>query len=193
MRRRKMTRTKKIIITLLMTLMVASGLYATPWIQLGGIVDYGKAVSDEGFADGFKDISNYGFGAEARFNLFNWVSIDVPATFQFGDSISIATRPSVNMNIPVAPLLDLALGLGTELAFSDGDGGWTMNGLPMENGLDALKNSTLFYRGAVTFNLSFLSIGVAASIPMAGTFSSFDMTPQWDATRISASVLLNLL
>ena len=184
---------RKIITMLLMAALSISALGATPWIQVGGIIDYGKSVSDEGFAEGFKDISNYGFGAEARINLFSWVSIDVPATFRFGDGFTISTRPSINLNIPALSILDIAFGLGTNLDFSAEDDGWTMNGTPLSDGVDTLKNSSLFYRGAVTFNLSMLSIGIAAEVPMKGTFSSFDMTPSWDSTRLSASVLVNLL
>lgn len=187
-----MGKTRKIIIAILIA-MASAGLYATPWIQIGAIADYGISVSDESFMKGFGDISNYGFGAEARVNLFRWVSLDVPATFCFGDGMTISTRPSVNVNLPIASFMDIALGLGTELAFSENGDGWMMNGIPIADGAEALKESSLFYRGAMTFNLSFVSIGLAASIPMKGTFSSFDMAPLWESTRISASVLLNLV
>lgn len=184
---------KKIITLLMVTAVAISCAWATPWIQLGGIVDYGKSVSEEDFAEGFKAISNYGFGAEARFNLFSWVSIDIPATFRFGDDFTISTRPSLNLNIPALSFLDIALGLGTNLAFTSGDDGWTMNGMQFSDGLDALMNSSLFYRGAVTFNLAVVSIGLSAEVPMEGTFNSFGMAPVWDFTRVSASVLFNLL
>ena len=186
-------KTKRIVMTVMISLMACIGLFATPWIQLGAIADYGVGFNDDDFIDGLGEIENYGFGAEARINLFNWVSIDVPATFSFGDDVAIATRPSLNINIPVASFLDIAVGMGTELGFQNAGETWTMNGVALDKGLDALKASPLFYRGALTANIGFLSVGLSAAVPTKGTFTNFDMAPLWESTRVSASLLLNIL
>lgn len=186
-------RRKFLLTSLVVMVMAASAIWATPWVQVGAVVDYGKSVTDDGFAEGFKEFSNYGFGAEARFNLFEWVGIDVPATFRFGEGFTASTRPSLNLNIPVLDALDVAFGLGTMLDISNSSGDWTMNGSPLSQSLEVLKGSSLFYRGAVTLNLTMLSVGIAAEVPITGTFSSFDMTPSWESTRLSASMLFNLL
>lgn len=183
---------KKILLAFLLVMFACSSIFATSWIQLGAVADYGKAVTDEDFAEGFKSIENYGFGAEGRINLFNWVSLALPTTFQFGESFSFDFKPSVNLNIPIS-FVDIAAGIGTELSFAKVGDAWRVNGFALGKGLRALKYSNLFYRGAVTFNIGVLALGMAAEVPTNGSLADFDMAPNWDQTRISASVLLNLL
>ena len=186
---------RKRIVTLLIALLVPlTVLMATPWVQVGGNVGYSVPVSSgDGFVDGFSELDSYRFGAEARLNLFDWVSLTAPATFSLAfDSFSL--QPSVNLNIPVS-FVDLALGLGCNVAIERNDEDWTINGLPFSNIKDAFKHSGFMYRAALTFNASFLGIGVSVMVPAQGDFSHMNTLDAWkpdfDSTTLSASVLLN--
>lgn len=187
---------KKIIVILLALLVPAASLMATPWIQVGANVGYSPAlnISDTSdFVDGFSDLQNYKFGAEARINLFDWVSLAVPGTFAL-DFSQFDIQPSVNLNLPLG-FLDIALGVGSKMQISNVDGEWYMNGGSFSEAGNAFLESNFLYRGALTFNLGFLGIGVAATVPSSGTFSDMGeleaWEPQWESTAISASVLVN--
>ena len=188
---------KKIIVILLALLVPAASLMATPWIQVGANVGYGIPMSSENldgeFVDGFSDLQNYKFGAEARINLFDWVSLAVPGTFTL-DFTQFNLQPSVNLNLPLG-FLDIALGVGTNMEIAYDNNEWKMNGEPFSKAGNAFLDSNFLYRGALTFNLGFLGIGVAATVPSSGTFSEMGeldaWTPQWESTAISASVLVN--
>lgn len=188
---------KKIIVILLALLVPAASLMATPWIQVGANVGYGIPMSSENldgeFVDGFSDLQNYKFGAEARINLFDWVSLAVPGTFTL-DFTQFNLQPSVNLNLPLG-FLDIALGVGTNMEIAYDNNEWKMNGKPFSEAGNAFLNSNFLYRGALTFNLGFLGIGLAAAVPSSGSFSQMGeldaWTPQWENTTLSASVLVN--
>ena len=188
---------KKIIVILLALLVPAASLMATPWIQVGANVGYGIPMSSETFdgefVDGFSDLQNYKFGAEARINLFDWVSLAVPGTFTL-DFTQFNLQPSVNLNLPLG-FLDIALGVGTNMEIAYDNNEWKMNGKPFSEAGNAFLNSNFLYRGALTFNLGFLGIGLAAAVPSSGSFSQMGeldaWTPQWENTTLSASVLVN--
>ena len=188
---------KKIIVILLALLVPAASLMATPWIQVGANVGYGIPMSSENldgeFVDGFSDLQNYKFGAEARINLFDWVSLAVPGTFTL-DFTQFNLQPSVNLNLPLG-FLDIALGVGTNMEIAYDNNEWKMNGEPFSEAGNAFLDSNFLYRGALTFNLGFLGIGLAAAVPSSGTFSGMGeldaWTPQWENTTLSASVLVN--
>ena len=188
---------KKIIVILLALLVPAASLMATPWIQVGANVGYGIPMSSENldgeFVDGFSDLQNYKFGAEARINLFDWVSLAVPGTFTL-DFTQFNLQPSVNLNLPLG-FLDIALGVGTNMEIAYDNNEWKMNGEPFSKAGNAFLESNFLYRGALTFNLGFLGIGLAAAVPSSGSFSEMGeldaWTPQWENTTLSASVLVN--
>lgn len=188
---------KKIIVILLALLVPAASLMATPWIQVGANVGYGIPMSSESFegefVDGFSDLQNYKFGAEARINLFDWVSLAVPGTFTL-DFTQFNLQPSVNLNLPLG-FLDIALGVGTNMEIAYDNNEWKMNGEPFSKAGNAFLDSNFLYRGALTFNLGFLGIGLAAAVPSSGSFSQMGeldaWTPQWENTTLSASVLVN--
>lgn len=188
---------KKIIVILLALLVPTASLMATPWIQVGANVGYGIPMSGDPFegefVDGFSDLQNYKFGAEARINLFDWVSLAVPGTFTL-DFTQFNLQPSVNLNLPLG-FLDIALGVGTNMEIAYDNNVWKMNGVPFSEAGNAFLDSNFLYRGALTFNLGFLGIGLAAAVPSSGTFSGMGeldaWTPQWENTTLSASVLVN--
>lgn len=181
---------KKTLVVLL-ALLIPTTLMATPLMQIGGTVFYANTVASDEFTDGLGDFSNYGFGVEARLNLFDYVSIAVPATIGFGDVMTFGTQPSLSVNIPIIEWFDLAFGVGTKLDFANHDDSWLVNGRPIDDFGDAFGNAAMTYRLSAMVTIGTLSTGITATIPTKGTFNDFNAVPEWEAAIISASVLFN--
>ena len=189
---------KKIIAVLLALMLIPAAAFATPLFQVGPLVAYNRSAIELGEStEGLTDINNFSFGADVRLNIANYFSLDVPATIGFGSkgAFTAAAIPTVNFNIPILGLVDIALGVGTQFDFQHIDGDWTMNGLPFDSASEAFEQSKLVYRAGVTVNLSILSIGLNATVPCTDPFTSDDIggifTPVWESTRVSAVVLFN--
>lgn len=187
---------KKILI-LLLVLMIPASLMATSLIQMGVIANYnaGRAVDLLKVGDGIQEIllnpENYDFGAEVRINPVSFISIAAPVTFGMGTGMEINTTPSVNFNLPMSWLLDIAVGVGMNLSFTQSGNEWLINGEGMSSAVDVLLNSQLLYRAAITVNLAVFSVGISAMVPTEDTFSNFSFTPDWESTKVSVSALLN--
>lgn len=186
---------KKILVVMLM-IAALSGISATPLFQVGPLVAYKHSALDLADEDKVLNINSYGFGADARVNLFDWVSIDVPAVYSYGDGVhTIGTSPSLNLNIPAAGFIDIALGLAMNFDFQydQGSKAWYINGEAVDKFSNAFMGATLAYRLALTLNFGFLSVGASASVPMEGNFQSFNGMPSWADTRVSVALLFNFL
>ena len=188
---------KKLIVTMIALITITSAVSAAPFFQVGPLISYNRTVvemEEESF-----DINNASIGADVRLTLFKHLGIDIPATIGFGDegSVSIAALPTINVNIPITSMFDLAIGVGTQFDFLYVGGDydtWTMNGYEMDNAADAFAKSKLMYRVAATVNLGFISVGLNAMVPGKATFDSGDwdiLNPLWEETRVSAVVLFN--
>ena len=189
---------KKIIAVLLALMLIPAAAFATPLFQVGPLVAYNRSAIELGEStEGLTDINNFSFGADVRLNIANYFSLDVPATIGFGSegAFTAAAIPTVNFNIPILGLVDIALGVGTQFDFQHINDEWTMNGLPFDSASEAFEQSKLVYRAGVTVNLSFLSIGLNATVPCTDPFTSDDIggifPPVWESTRVSAVVLFN--
>lgn len=191
---------KRIAAIALLVALVPATLMATPWFQVGGFATFGKTITDmtesEDFGADLLDFGNYGFGAEVRLNLFNWVSVAVPASFTFGDdAFTIGTQPSVNLNLPVASWLDIAVGPAIQMDFTSTNGEWLINGAAVDDfDGNAILGAKLAYRGALTFNIPALSmsLGVSALVPTDDSFQDFTFSPSWEETKLSVSALFNI-
>ena len=191
---------RRILAILIVLAVIPASLMATPFLQIGPLVSYNRTVVDMQDEEDW-NINNFSFGADVRLNPIKYLSIDIPATIGFGSdwAVSIAAIPTVNANIPIGNIVDIALGLGTQFDFqytgSESDQ-WTMNGLPIENAGDAFQHSKLVYRAGVTLNLSFLSVGINALVPGHAGFGDGDLggvfNPMWESTRFSVVALFNL-
>lgn len=184
---------KKKALLIMICALFSMSLFSAPLLQIGANASYNAPIADDAFSDGLKEIENYTFGVEARVNLFDWVSFAVPATFGGfgGDGILVSTMPSVNLNIPAADFLDIALGLGMRMDFLHSGDSWYINGTSMDDAGNALMEARLAYRAALTFNLFGFGLGLTAAVPVKGSFSSFNPSPLWDASTLSASLLIN--
>ena len=190
---------RKAIAVLLVLVLVSTALSAAPFFQIGPLASYNKTVVEIDDDKESWGINNFSFGADVRLTPFKYFSIDIPATLGFGTggAVSIAAIPTLNVNIPIGGLVDIAIGAGTQFDFQyTGKGGeWTMNGLQMEDAGDAFQHSKLAYRLGLTFNLSFLSIGANAILPGSSGFGDGDFwgifNPMWESTRVSVVALFN--
>ena len=192
---------RKLLAVLIALAIIPMTLSAAPFFQVGPLVSYNRTVVEmqetmEG--DEAWNINNFSFGADIRINPLKYLSIDIPATIGIGGSknVSIALIPTVNVNIPITSLFDLAIGVGPQFDFQyvGKSGDWTMNGLPMDDAGDAFAQSKLVYRAGATFNLAFLSVGLNVILPGKASFSQGGwnvMNPMWESTRVSAVVLFN--
>ena len=186
---------KRILIAAIMVL-TASAVYSTPFFQVGPMVLYRHSALDLADTEKLTDINSYGFGADARLNLFNWVSIDIPATYSYGGGVhTVGTNPSLNLNIPAASFLDIAIGLALDLdfQFDQGTNAWYVNGRPVDEFSNAFMGATMAYRLALTLNFGILSVSAAAAVPMEGCFQSFNAIPSWTDSRVSVALLFNFL
>ena len=190
---------KRIIAILLAMAIIPVSLMAAPFLLFVPLVSYNHTVVEFENEEDWGDINNFSFGADVRINPLKHLSIDIPATLGFGTggAVSIAAIPTLNVNIPIGGLVDIAIGAGTQFDFQyTGKGGeWTMNGLQMEDAGDAFQHSKLAYRLGLTFNLSFLSIGANAILPGSSGFGDGDFwgifNPMWESTRVSVVALFN--
>ena len=190
---------KRILVLAAVLILSASAAFATPFLQIGPMVAYNNGIMH--IANETPTIHSFTFGADVRLNLFNWISIDVPATYGYanpgsGGIHTIGLLPSLNLNIPAASFLDIAIGVGLHMDFqyNTGDNTWYVNGYTLDGIGNAMLNTTLDYRLALTFNLGFVSIGATAFFPMGGCFAeNFSAMPDWEETRVAVSVLFNLL
>ena len=111
---------KKIIAVLLALMLIPAAAFATPLFQVGPLVAYNRSAIELGEStEGLTDLNHFSFGADVRLNLANYFSLDVPATIGFGSegAFTAAAIPTVNFNIPILGLVDIALGVGTQFDF----------------------------------------------------------------------------
>lgn len=190
---------KKLIVLLIVAAIAVSSAVATPLLQIGPMVAYNNGIINisNDAEKGELSIHSFTFGADIRLNLFNWVSIDVPATYGYANPgiHTIGLLPSLNLNIPAVSWLDIAVGVGLHMDFEyDQDSkNWYINGYDMERLEKAIYGASLDYRLALTFNLGSVSIGATAFFPMDGNFEKLSPMPKWEETRVSLSVLFNIV
>ena len=184
---------------LIALIIIPAALTAAPLLQFGGLVSYNRTVVEFTEEEEPWNINNFSFGADLRINPVKNLSLDIPVTIGFGkDAFSLAAIPTINANIPIAEIVDIAVGVGTQLDFTKAGDTWTLNGLPMDEAGGALAGSKLVYRAGLTVNLGILplGIGINAVVPGSSGFGEGDIggifIPMWESTRISIVALLNL-
>ena len=192
---------RKLLAALIVLAIIPATLSAAPFFQVGPLVSYNKTVTEmqESTGEDWGNINNFSFGADLRINPVKNLSLDIPVTIGFGkDAFSLAAIPTINANIPIAEIVDIAVGVGTQLDFTKAGDTWTLNGLPMDEAGGALAGSKLVYRAGLTVNLGILplGIGINAVVPGSSGFGEGDIggifIPMWESTRISIVALLNL-
>ena len=184
---------KRLIAILVIAAIVPAMAFASI-LQIGPSVTYNKMVfNGEGDASGLKDISNYGFGADVRLNVY-FLQVDAIGTYSKGadNSHIISTTPTANLLLKLGPI-DLTAGIGPKLDFKrDSAGKWTMNGQDIYNFGDSFMHAKLAYRAGVTANMGLIGLGVSYTVPTEGTFSNFKAMPDFKSGTFGVSVLFNL-
>ena len=190
---------RRMLAVLIAIIIIPTALTAAPLLQFGGLVSYNRTVVEFTEEEEPWNINNFSFGADLRINPVKNLSLDIPVTIGFGkDAFSLAAIPTINANIPIAEIVDIAVGVGTQLDFTKAGDTWTLNGLPMDEAGGALAGSKLVYRAGLTVNLGILplGIGINAVVPGSSGFGEGDIggifIPMWESTRISIVALLNL-
>ena len=143
---------KKLIVLLIVAAIAVSSAVATPLLQIGPMVAYNNGIINinDDINNEELSIHSFTFGADIRLNLFNWVSIDVPATYGYANPgiHTIGLLPSLNLNIPAVSWLDIAVGVGLHMDFEydQGSKNWYINGYDMGQFEKAIYGASLDYR-----------------------------------------------
>ena len=125
---------KRLMMMAAVLILSAAAAFATPLLQIGPTVAYNNSVID--ITEEPLSIHSFTFGADLRLNLFNWISIDVPMTYGYANPgvHTFGLLPSLNLNIPAAGFLDIAIGVGLHMDFEyeAGSQTWMINGYRMD-------------------------------------------------------------
>ena len=87
----------------------------------------------------------------------------------------------------------IILDVREDFEYNQGNKTWYINGYDMGQFEKAIYGASLDYRLALTFNLGSVSIGATAFFPMDGNFEKLSPMPKWEETRVSLSVLFNIV
>lgn len=184
---------KRISILLITLLIAVSTISAAPIFQIGGIASYHAPMKDISAKDALVP-SNFGIGADMRIS-YGIISLDIPATYSLGDGKNaFDIMPTVNVNIPISGVVDIAAGAGLGWNFTNKDGIWTMNGSENFMGLDFFRESKLVYRLAFTVNIGHVSIGAAYLLPTKGNIKDINLAFDCDFSKahLQLAVLYNI-
>ena len=167
-------------------LIAVSSLFATPLLQFGGSATYSAAQIKE---EKTVNAGSFTFGAEARLNPSDWISLVMPVSARFGSDKDLFMAPSANINIPVSATVDLAGGMGLDATLYDGGflgaGSWKENVKAME----------LFYRLAFSINVGRLTLSLAGEIPLENNvgemINDISFSPEPGGATLRMSALFN--
>ncbi len=190
---------KKIVLVVLISFVFIASSFAS-LLQIGPSFTYNKPMVDSSFED-FKEFnsSNISFGGDFRLNILKF-QLAAKAGIGFlvgGDTNALTLNTNLTLNARFTlSIFEILLGLGTNMDFMyvGESKTWFLNGLDFDNFSDALGKSQLIYRAGLGFNFGKVGLGFEAIIPTNGTFTEdFTLLPDWDSTKISASVLFSFL
>lgn len=190
---------KKKVLAVLMVAVLVSGAAFASILQIGPAVQYGMPVGDiRPDKNALTTLGNYQFGADMRVNvaLFNLNAMALYG-FDAGTSTHVFdTTLTAGIRIGL-PFVEVGAGVGPSLTFATGDfRDFNVNGYPVSDFLNVLKNSSLAYRFNVTVPVGPVSIGAVYTVGTELTFADFDfkhILPDFSKGRISVSCLFNLL
>lgn len=183
---------KKLTIFVLILALVCTGAFAST-LQVGATARYGGDIAS---IEDYKNIKNYDFGLDTRinFSLFS-----VAANILFGSNNGNTVLNSIltaNLRADFT-VVDLALGVGYALPIEFGSDGVLVNGQPVSQTFDVLKNSQLLARAAVGVNIGALGVSVDYKIPfdtVVKYFKSGDFKniKSFEQGKLAVSLLVNL-
>lgn len=190
---------KKVIITMLILAISATGLFAA-LIQVGPSGRYTGDISD---IEEYKDISNYEFGAEARVNVS---AFSLAANALFGQDVSkntdyFNTIITANLRAEVA-IFEVGIGAGFDLPIiwdkTTGDVLVEINGenRPIKKFYEIFGNSDVLLRASCGVNLGGLGVAVDYKLPWSTLQKYFqdkeDTIETVKKGRVSLALLFNL-
>lgn len=180
---------KKFAICFLIIAVVCTSAFATT-LQVGATGRFGGSLVK---AEDYKNIDNYDFGADVRFNvsLFN-LSANVlfgknDGNFVLNSIVTANARFDLN-------IVNFAIGAGYALPFEFGDGGVLIDGKPASQAWDVFKNSQILARAAVGVNLGSIDLSVDYKIPFStiGKAIKNEEYKSFEQGKLAFSVLVNL-
>lgn len=185
---------KKVIIALLVLILASPSIFASTF-QVGATGRFGGDITD---IESYKDISNYDFGADARFNLG---ALGLAANILFGkngENNVYNTIITANYRMEVS-IVEFSFGAGYALPIIvSPDGDVLIESKPVEETLDVLKNSQLLLRAQVGVNLGGIGLSADYKIPLSTIVDYLkaenrENLESFRQGRVAISVLLNIL
>lgn len=191
---------KKLVVLLLALTLLVGGVFAKNIIQIGPSFTWNKPIVNTDIED-FKnfDSSNLQFGADFRLNVpyFQLAAQAGIGGLVGGDSKGFTFNTNITANARfAASIFEFFIGAGANMDFlySKGDKNWYLNGVTFDDFGDAMGKSNLIYRTGIGLNFGIFGLSLQAIVPTDGTFTeNFTMLPDWEATKVTASVLFNFL
>lgn len=183
---------KKLTIIVLILALVCTGAFASTF-QIGATARYGGNIAE---IEDYKDIKNYDYGLDTRLNL-NLFGLAANILFGKNDGNTVLnTIITANIRADFT-VVDLAFGVGYALPIEFGSDGVIVEGKPVSQAFDVLKNSQLLARAAVGVNIGPVGLSVDYKIPF-GTIidyfkgEDFKNLESFKQGKLAFSVLVNL-
>ncbi len=185
---------KKLGIIILILALACTGVFASSHVfQIGATGRFGGDITN---IEEYKNIENYDFGADARLNFgFFGVATNVLFGKNEGNTV-LNTIITANLRADLN-VVDLAFGVGYALPIEFGSEGVMVDGQPVSQTFDVLKNSQLLARAAVGVNIGALGLSVDYKIPfdtLVDYFKGDDLknVESFKQGKLAFSVLVNL-
>lgn len=183
---------KKLTIIVLILALVCTGAFASTF-QIGATARYGGNIAE---IEDYKDIKNYDYGLDTRLNLNLF---GLAANILFGkNNGNTVLNTVITANIRADfTVVDLALGVGYTLPIEFGTDGVMVDGKPVSQAFDVLKNSDLLVRAALGVNIGAVGLSVdyqISSKTIVEYFKGDDLKnlDSFKQGKLAFSVLVNL-
>lgn len=138
----------------------------------------------------------FGMGVDLRFGVWQ-LYLDIPFGYAYhyapsegyySTSHTLYLMPSANIELFGISWFGFSVGAGVDMSMTYRFHEWTMKGNPVAAG-----SMRLFYRAAITVDLSAVVIDFALSLPTRGTFGAPDYVPDMSNARASLGFLFPLV
>lgn len=182
----------KKVLVLTLALVLAVTTVSASVIQIGPAATYKNDISNIGESHSYND---FGIGADLRINIpyFQVKALGSIGT-DFQESFSAATLIGANIRLAQGPI-EFAIGpaIGVDFRHTKEEG-WTFNGYSSSEFENLLKASGIQWHASFGVNFGGIGVGLSAYVPTSGTIQkNLNLAPVWDKTKVSLSVLFNLL
>lgn len=190
----------KKILLIVLSVLVVSSLSATPIFQVGPTVEFAKpyfALEKNLDLNDFAKIENYSFGLDARVNLM-FLQLGVNSLYgSVSDGHNFSTLAYASLLSNPVKWLTVSIGLGASMDFFTTDfKKFYVNSSVVDNFVEILKQSPLYYRAQIGFDFKKVGISLSYNMPTKGSFAKLNaeaLAPNLKNGKFRISLLFNFL